>query len=97
MSGDFKVSFGALDTAAADIAASGKALQSRLDDLDRSLAPLRSDWTGEASESYQRSRAQWTQAISDMNTLLGDIGRAVGQSSSGFSGSEKSNSGRFQG
>lgn len=91
MSGNFKVNFGALDTAAADIKSSGRALESRLDELDRQLAPLRSDWTGAASESYAQSKAQWTKAIQDMNLLLGDIGNAVTQSGQGYSGAESSN------
>ena len=89
---EFKVNFGALDTAAADISSAGKALESRLEELDRSLAPLRSDWTGSASEAYAQSKAQWTNAINDMNQLLNDIGQAVSQSGSSYQDMEKSNS-----
>lgn len=95
MSGDFKVTYGALDTAAADIAGAGKNLQSRLAELDQSLAPLRSDWTGAASESYTQAKAKWTQAIEDMNNLLADLGRAVQSSSGGYQEAEKRNSGLF--
>jgi WXG100 family type VII secretion target len=93
--GDFKVNFAALDTAAADINAAGRALQARLDDLDRSLQPLQADWTGAASESYQQARAKWTQAIGDMNTLLGEVGRAVQESGAGYTDAERNNAGRW--
>lgn len=89
---EFKVNFGALDTAAADISSAGKALESRLNDLDQQLSPLRADWTGSASEAYAQSKAQWTNAINDMNQLLNDIGQAVAQSGSGYQDMEKSNS-----
>lgn len=89
---EFKVNFGALDTAAADIAGAGKALQSRLDELDNQLAPLRSDWTGAASESYAQSKAQWTKAIVEMNELLQQIGQAVRASGGSYQDTEKSNS-----
>lgn len=95
MSGDFKVSFGALEMAAQDIAGAGKNLQSRLTELDNSLRPLQSDWTGAASESYVQAKARWTQAIVDMNNLLADIGRAVQSSSGGYQDAEKRNSGLF--
>lgn len=93
--GDFKANFGAIDTAAMDIANSGRQIQGRLDELDRSLAPLRSDWTGAASEAYQASKAQWTKAIVDMNQLLEQIGRSVGQSGSSYQDTEKSNVNHF--
>jgi early secretory antigenic target protein ESAT-6 len=93
--GDFKVNFAALETAASDISAAGRQLQSRLDELDRSLQPLQSDWTGAASESYQQARAKWTQAIGDMNNLLTEVGRAVTQSGSGYTDAERNNAGRW--
>lgn len=93
--GDFKVNFGALETAAADIGGSGRALQNRIDELDRALQPLQVDWTGAASESYQQARAKWTQAIGDMNNLLGEVGRAVTQSGSGYTDAERNNAGRW--
>ncbi|MGQ0631840.1 MAG: WXG100 family type VII secretion target [Sporichthyaceae bacterium] len=95
MAGDFKVNFGALDTAAMDIQGAGKNLAARLQQLDQSLAPLRSDWTGAASESYAQSKAKWTRSIEEMQILLSDIGRAVQASGGGYNDAEKRNSGLF--
>lgn len=95
MSGDFKVNFGALDTAAADIQGGGRNLAARLEELDRQLAPLRSDWTGAASESYVQAKAKWSRSIEDMNNILAEMGRAVTNSRTGYDGAEKNNSNLF--
>jgi len=77
---DLKVNFSALSTAAADIGSGAGQLEQVLANMDRSLQPLRANWTGEASASYEASKAKWTAAITDMKALLADIGRAVGSS-----------------
>ncbi|MCW2779181.1 MAG: hypothetical protein JWN17_2906 [Frankiales bacterium] len=94
-SGELKVNFGALGTAAADIRSRANALQSRLDRLDQDLAPLRADWTGDASASYQTAKAQWTAAITDMQQLLSDVGHAVETSNSEYQGADKANANRW--
>lgn len=94
-SGELKVNFGALETAAADIRARASALQGRLDQLDRDLAPLRADWTGDASLSYQRAKEQWTTAISDMQLLLTDVGNSVNESNSAYQTADKTNAARW--
>lgn len=93
--GQLKVSFGALETAAADIQGSASQIQGRLDQLDRELAPLRSDWTGSASEAYQVAKAKWSQAITDMQQLLAQIGSAVQQSNSEYQTAERANQARW--
>lgn len=92
---DFKVNFAGLEQASADIKNSGKQLRARLDRLDQDLAPLRSDWTGAAADSYQQSKAKWTRAIEEMNQLLDDIGNAVGASGQGYQQSESGNQNRW--
>jgi WXG100 family type VII secretion target len=95
MAGEFQVNFGGLETAAADISAAGKQMESRLNELDRQLAPLRSDWTGAASEAYQRSKAEWTRAVQDLNGLLNEIGRAVSNSHSNYQDYEGAQTNRW--
>ena len=60
--GELKVNFGGLDAAAADIQASANQIEGRLDALESELAPLRSDWTGSASSSYQQAKAKFDAA-----------------------------------
>lgn len=90
-----KVNFGALDTASADIQNSANQVQGRLDQLDRELAPLRSDWTGSASEAYQVAKAQWTQAMVEMQQVLAQIGTAVGTSNQNYQSAERANTSRW--
>ncbi len=93
--GEMKVNFGALDAAAGNIQASARGIQARLDQLDRKLAPLRSDWTGAASEAYQVAKAEWTRAITEMQALLAQVGTAVSTSNSEYQAAERANQGRW--
>jgi early secretory antigenic target protein ESAT-6 len=93
--GEMKVNFGALDAAAADIQGSANQIRARLDQLDRELAPLRSDWTGAASEAYQVAKTEWTRAITDMQQLLQQVGTAVTTSNSEYQAAERANQGRW--
>lgn len=92
---DLKVNFSALSTAAADITGGANQLEAKLTEMDRSLQPLRANWSGEASSSYEAAKAKWTSAISDMKLLLADIGRAVDTSGQEYSSTEKNNAARW--
>ncbi|MFI2754394.1 WXG100 family type VII secretion target [Cellulomonas sp. P22] len=92
---NLKVNFGGLQTAAADIASGANQIESRLADMDRSLQPLRANWTGAAAESYEASKASWTAAITDMKALLADIGRAVAASGEDYQATERANAQRW--
>ena len=60
---DLKVNFGGLSTAAADIQTGASRIESRLGDMDQALQPLRADWSGEASTSYEAARANGLEGI----------------------------------
>jgi len=92
---DLKVNFSALSTAAADIGSGANQLEQVLANMDRSLQPLRANWTGEAASSYEASKAKWTAAITDMKALLSDVGRAVAASGEDYQATERSNAGRW--
>lgn len=92
---DLKVNFAGLSTAAADIQASAAAIEARLGELDSSLQPLRANWSGEASSSYEAAKARWTQAITDMKALLADVGRAVSASGDDYQSTEQHNAARW--
>lgn len=87
----FKVEFGALQQAADDIKLGANNIDSKLQQMDQALAPLRSDWTGSASEAYTQAKAQWTSAISDMKQLLAELGSAVQSSHQDYTEGEKAN------
>jgi len=92
---DLKVNFGGLATAAADIQTGANRIQSRLDQMDQSLQPLRANWSGEASSSYEAARAAWTTAITDMKALLAQVGQAVATSGEDYQTTERSNAARW--
>lgn len=92
---DLKVNFGGLSTAAADIQAGASQIEGRLNDMDQSLQPLRANWSGEASASYEAARAKWTSAITDMKALLAEIGTAVSTSNEDYQATERANAARW--
>ena len=92
---DLKVNFSALSLAAADIGSGASKLEQTLANMDQSLQPLRANWTGEASASYEASKAKWTAAITDMKALLADIGKAVDTSGQDYQATEKGNAARW--
>ncbi|MEO5653837.1 MAG: WXG100 family type VII secretion target [Marmoricola sp.] len=93
--GELKVSFGSLEAAAADIRTSANQIEGRIDGLESELAPLRSDWTGAASASYQQSKTKWDSAMADMKLLLTEIGTAVQSSNTEYQATENANTSRW--
>lgn len=93
--GKLAVNFGSLDTASSDITGSANKIEARLDQLESELAPLRADWTGAASESYQQAKGKWDAAMADIRALLLDIGTTVAASNSDYQSTEGRNTARF--
>ncbi len=93
--GELKVTFGSLEAAAADISTSANQIEGRIDALESELAPLRSDWTGSASSSYQQAKTKWDAAMADMKLLLAEIGTAVQSSNSEYQATESANASRW--
>ena len=63
-----RVNHAGLDTAAQDLANAVKKIDDRLNRLEQELAPLRSDWTGNAQQSYQVAKTKWDTAMQEMGT-----------------------------
>ena len=55
-----RIDHGGLDTAAADLLAAVQGIDDRLNRLESELAPLRSDWVGNAQQAYAIARAGGT-------------------------------------
>lgn len=47
-------------------------IQQDLDRLDARAAVLRGDWSGEASDAYDRAQRDWTARLDHMRALLDD-------------------------
>ena len=79
-----RVNHAGLDTAAEDLGRAVTAIDDRLDRLESELAPLRSDWTGNAQQAYTTAKATWDRAMEEMRTLLAQTGTAVTQSNAEY-------------
>src|ERR1044071_5239956 len=98
MAGDgvLLVNFGTLSQAGADITKGISSLQSQLDDLERSAAPLVNTWEGEAKEAYAVRQARWQQASTELTQILTNIRQALQQSADDYTSTEKQATSRFQ-
>ena len=90
-----RVDHGALDQAAADLKATARQIESRLNELEDELRPLASDWTGSAKESYRQAKNTWDTAMSEMIQLLEQVGIAVSTSNSEYKAADNRGAGRF--
>lgn len=92
---DLAVNYATLAAAAADIQASAGQIENRLNELDRSLQPLRASWTGEAATAYEAAKAKWTSALTDMKMLLAQIGNQVTTTSQNYQATDRNVAQRF--
>lgn len=96
MSGNgYKMQFGAVDTAGADLVRGAGNIENKLSQMEDALKPLQADWTGSASEAYLQAKAKWNAALSEMKVLLSDIGRQVSQDSQDGQANENRNMNRW--
>ena len=84
MTDGLKVNHGGLDTAAQDLHNAVKAIDDRMNRLEGELAPLKSDWTGNAQTAYHAAKSKWDTAIAEMRDLLGQTSQTVQQSNAEY-------------
>ena len=89
------VNFGALQQAGGDIERAVHELQTQLEDLEKSAAPLVESWTGAANEAYQIRQAKWRSASQDLSEILRNIQLAVNDSAADFARTERAAIQRF--
>jgi 6 kDa early secretory antigenic target len=85
------VTFAAIAEASQNVNNTSNLLNQKLDDLQRQLQPLVSDWTGTAAENYQAKQRQWNQAQQQLTQVLSAIGKVLEQAHDSYSSVEKSN------
>jgi early secretory antigenic target protein ESAT-6 len=93
---EIKVTFGALATAQADVAATAGRISTQLDDLKRFIAPMVATWQGQAAEDYQARQRQWDTAATDLAAVLSQIGVALGAAHDSYRQVEQSNAARWK-
>ena len=90
-----RVNHAGLDTAAEDLATAVKSIDDRLNRLESELAPLRSDWTGNAQSAYQVAKSKWDGAMQDMKALLADTSNTVTQSNAEYKAADQRGAASF--
>ena len=90
-----RVQHGALDQAAADMYDTVKKIDERMNRLESELAPLKSDWHGNAQDAYTRAKAKWDWAIQEMRDLLDESHKTVYQSNAEYMAADKRGAASF--
>jgi early secretory antigenic target protein ESAT-6 len=90
-----RVDHAGLDAAAEDLRRTVNEIDGRLNRLERELAPLRSDWAGNAQQAYVAAKARWDGAIQEMRDLLDQTGRSVLQSNAEYRAADQRGAASF--
>ena len=73
-----------LDRVADDLMGVVNRIDARMSELDAELAPLRSDWVGQAQQAYTVAKARWDAAIHEMRDLLRTTSQQVAQANAEY-------------
>ena len=73
-----------------------KDIDDRMNNLERDLAPLQSEWSGNAQTAYTQAKTKWDTAIAEMMQLLNDTGSTVGQSNQDYHSADLRGANSFQ-
>ncbi|ANY07443.1 WXG100 family type VII secretion target [Pseudonocardia sp. HH130630-07] len=95
MASEIKVTFAAIEQAAADIDGSRARMLAQLDDLKQSLAPVVGTWTGDAAARYTDAQRRWDTSAAELTETLQKIKMLVGQAGEGYRAVEMNNARRF--
>lgn len=95
MSDDLKVEFEGLETAVTRLTESKKRIEKVLATLDARASTLRGQWTGEASDAYDRAHTDLAKGMRELNALLGAASTALDKANTGFRQAEKANAARW--
>ncbi|MEJ2869027.1 WXG100 family type VII secretion target [Actinomycetospora sp. OC33-EN08] len=96
MADRIKVSFGALDTAVADVNGGAQAMEQRMQQLRSDIAPMLSTWDGAARESYAAAQAQWDQGWQELQAALAQLGQSTANANQGYNDTERAAMQSFQ-
>ncbi len=79
-----RVNHASLDKAAEDLYSGVRKIDDRMNRLESELAPLKSDWSGQAQGAYLAARARWDAALRDMRDLLDQTSKTLHRSNSEY-------------
>jgi early secretory antigenic target protein ESAT-6 len=90
------VNHAGLDQAAQDLYNGVQAIDNRMHTLEQDLAPLQSQWAGNAQTAYNVAKTKWNNAIDEMKLLLADTSRTVSQSNGEYAAADNRGAQSFQ-
>ena len=73
-----------------------KDIDDRMNRLESELAPLKSDWHGNAQQAYTTAKAKWDWAIQEMRDLLDESHQTVYQSNAEYQAADKRGAAQFE-
>jgi WXG100 family type VII secretion target len=92
-----KVTFETIAQAEQSISATVAAVNAKTEDLQRFVANLVANWSGDAQEHYHQVQTQWDNANKDLQAVLTAIAKAVGAAHEGYMATEKANTQMWNG
>lgn len=91
-----RVNHAGLDTVADDLGQAVRRIDDRLNRLESELAPLRSDWTGNAQQAYTTAKAAWDRAMQEMKGLLQETSSTVARSNAEYRAADRRGAASFE-
>lgn len=82
--GTISVKFGSLAEGESALQTGVSQLNAKLEHLDSQLQPLVKSWSGDAQAAYVAQKQKWTQAATDLNSLLATIKTALGDANTNY-------------
>lgn len=95
MGSEIKVTFAAIEQAAADVDAARARITAQLGELQSHLAPVVANWTGDAAGRYNEAQQRWDRSAADLTETLQRIKRLVLDAGAGYRSVEADNAKRF--
>ena len=90
-----RVNHAGLDSAAQDLYTAVKEIDDRMNRLEGGLAPLKSDWTGNAQTSYHSAKAKWDTSMREMRDLLDQTSQTVNNSNADYKAADQRGAAAF--
>jgi early secretory antigenic target protein ESAT-6 len=86
-----------LQRIADDLMSIVRAIDARMQALERELAPLRAGWVGDAQQAYAAAKARWDGAITEMWLLLHSTSEQVNRSDGEYQAADARGARSFDG
>lgn len=91
-----RVDHAGLQQAADDLVASARAIENRLDLMEQNLKKYVNEWSGDARDTYFRSKATWDECLRDMKKMLENTSAAVVRANDDYRNQDRKSASTFE-